>query len=976
MLIGATNRAVAVLVNKYTFNSGSADDSIGGQDATLAGTALVGDLGRLVLSGGEPRNSYLHLPDGLATSAAQGGTSGAFSFELWAHAESNVNWAALVSFGGAQNENETYDGGNKNYVQLIAQNANNGHLRVTTHAIGNGTQGYVDASAPLSTTEDQYLAVVVDQTAGTPGTISMYLNGGLVGQSSIASGLNVSTMLDNDNWLGRSQYRDDSFHGSFDEFRVYNHALSSREVTSNYSTGPEPTPSIAETPVLLVNRQLGTLTLRGAQTNEQVVGYTIESEYGALNPEAWQHVSGMFDDSPTGNGVFDSDNAWTIISATDSHTQFTEFELEGGNGGLLAAGGNLQLGLSGTWIRTPVEDLRMELKLDDGRELEIPVLYTGNNGVPLTRSDLNFDGVVSPADWPIFRDNFRVDLSPLSIAEAYGRGDLDGDGDNDYADFLIFQQDFDLNNGAGAFAGMLTAAVPEPSTGLALSLLTIVGIVAHRFHRRPVLSIAPLLFIVVAVGSTAQAVLVHQYTFNDGDVRDYVGTADGVLVDPGATTGVFTADGLLDLSGNNGQTSSGFTNDAYVDLPNGIISSLGNTGSFEMWVTVSTNRDWAEIFSFGAPSSGVENESSGGGREGYITLIPDTGNAANTLSVHHQAPSAEQYQLDAPTGQVLSPGTEHHLVSVVDKSDTSSGAGGSASLYLDGQLVNSGGLPTSFSLSALNDVNNWLGRSQWGSDPLFDGLYDEFRIYDHALSQQEVVANYANGPERNEVLTLLVNTATGQANIRNDSPTAVNFNYYEIESPAGALDWQSWSSLSDQELDSLGSSEGQSWDEGGVPTSQLVTELFLTGGTELGPGEEIGLGSVFDTSVFGPGNNGDLMFAFAKPLAATRSTEVVYYYDPALPGDFNDDGVVNLADYVVWRNSLGSATELPNDGGLEGSVSTAHYALWKSNFGSAIEAPEAVDTQAVPEPATLITLLLLLSAAFARSCPSVGHRQV
>jgi hypothetical protein len=33
---------------------------------------------------------------------------------------------------------------------------------------------------------------------------------------------------------------------------------------------------------------------------------------------------------------------------------------------------------------------------------------------------------------------------------------------------------------------------------------------------------------------------------------------------------------------------------------------------------------------------------------------------------------------------------------------------------------------------------NWLGRSQWSADGYYQGLIDEFRIYNRALSDGEV----------------------------------------------------------------------------------------------------------------------------------------------------------------------------------------------------------------------------------------------
>jgi hypothetical protein len=45
----------------------------------------------------------------------------------------------------------------------------------------------------------------------------------------------------------------------------------------------------------------------------------------------------------------------------------------------------------------------------------------------------------------------------------------------------------------------------------------------------------------------------------------------------------------------------------------------------------------------------------------------------------------------------------------------------------------------------MSDNNIWLGRSQW-DDSVFDGLYDELRIYDSALSAGAVASHFQVGP--------------------------------------------------------------------------------------------------------------------------------------------------------------------------------------------------------------------------------------
>ena len=42
-------------------------------------------------------------------------------------------------------------------------------------------------------------------------------------------------------------------------------------------------------------------------------------------------------------------------------------------------------------------------------------------------------------------------------------------------------------------------------------------------------------------------------------------------------------------------------------------------------------------------------------------------------------------------------------------------------------------------------------------------------------------------------------------------------------------------------------------------------------------------------------------------------TSGIFINFPRRPGDYNDDGTVNAADYVVWRKNEGTMNVLPND---------------------------------------------------------------
>jgi hypothetical protein len=78
-------------------------------------------------------------------------------------------------------------------------------------------------------------------------------------------------------------------------------------------------------------------------------------------------------------------------------------------------------------------------------------------------------------------------------------------------------------------------------------------------------------------------------------------------------------------------------------------------------------------------------------------------------------------------------------------------------------------------------------------------------------------------------------------------------------------------------------------------------------------------------------------------------------------GDYNNNGVVDGADYVVWRNFLGTTTTLPHDT-TPGSVLQVDYDVWRSHFG--MTGGSGTSLAAVPEPGCYsIAMLLVLWCA-------------
>lgn len=81
-----------------------------------------------------------------------------------------------------------------------------------------------------------------------------------------------------------------------------------------------------------------------------------------------------------------------------------------------------------------------------------------------------------------------------------------------------------------------------------------------------------------------------------------------------------------------------------------------------------------------------------------------------------------------------------------------------------------------------------------------------------------------------------------------------------------------------------------------------------------------------------------------------------------LPGDFNEDGSVDAADYTIWRDNLGNTVTPYTEGDADGNgiVDNADYDLWVTNYG-ATSASTSSKINAVPEP---ISMLLFLFGLF------------
>ena len=226
-----------------------------------------------------------------------------------------------------------------------------------------------------------------------------------------------------------------------------------------------------------------------------------------------------------------------------------------------------------------------------------------------------------------------------------------------------------------------------------------------------------------------KSALVHRYAFDGTGTRaiDGVGGADGKLMN---TELMDVGELYLDRGGELEQ---------YVELPNGIISVL-SSATFEAWVIwepppVAPMPFWERIFDFGVSTKGEDQREFG---RSYLFLAP--GQPGTTPPTPRTA-----FRDDNLPGEVIVNGrdampsnTAFEVAVVVDD------AAHELRLYLNG-VEQPNKVPLSEPLGAIQDVNNWLGRSQFIADSRFGGSLLEFRIYDRALTAAELADSASLG---------------------------------------------------------------------------------------------------------------------------------------------------------------------------------------------------------------------------------------
>jgi len=227
----------------------------------------------------------------------------------------------------------------------------------------------------------------------------------------------------------------------------------------------------------------------------------------------------------------------------------------------------------------------------------------------------------------------------------------------------------------------------------------------------------------------AVSTLAHRYSFNDTGtiVKDSIGTLDGNLMGTAVESG-----GQVVLDGSVGcyvdLSSNSFAND-------GIISGFQST-TVDYWATMGDLQNWNYAWAFGNSTGAGVN---------YIHNVVRNGNTGHRIEDNTTAGDDIVDMLGTFANETV------HCTTVINPTT------GTLAVYTNGVLS---GLSTNdfepLSTVATNFI--YIGRSLWtavgpdgAGDPYLAASIDEIRVYNGALTPQQIAVADLNGPDNTNV---------------------------------------------------------------------------------------------------------------------------------------------------------------------------------------------------------------------------------
>ncbi len=209
----------------------------------------------------------------------------------------------------------------------------------------------------------------------------------------------------------------------------------------------------------------------------------------------------------------------------------------------------------------------------------------------------------------------------------------------------------------------------------------------------------------VEIKTNGEKVLIAQWEFDDNladnSENRYTAQISGTEKHSTLKTFVKSGTGSLNLDGS-----------SFVQLPYEVADNREMT--IAMWVNWrgTTHGSWQRIFDFG------------NGTDQYMFLTPCTDNSTMRLCMKD---GGEEQYLDAPKLA----GTWKHIAVSIGKQYVR--------IYVDGKEV-AETADITIRPSDIRPTLNYIGKSQYTSDPMFKGNIDDLRIYNHELTEEAIAS--------------------------------------------------------------------------------------------------------------------------------------------------------------------------------------------------------------------------------------------
>ncbi len=268
-----------------------------------------------------------------------------------------------------------------------------------------------------------------------------------------------------------------------------------------------------------------------------------------------------------------------------------------------------------------------------------------------------------------------------------------------------------------------------------------------------------------ALPPAANAAMTNRWSFGNTNGAAAAGT---VVTDSVGGQNAFVrgiggsfASGSVTLPGSSTGNAAPSAVSAYVDLPNGIVSSKSNL-TVEIWASPVSHQNFQRLIDFGRVNGAGDGLGAAGEITGAGNYTPAATSASDGLTLTLSRGTLGQQRFEgklngagtadgtglyrlADTDLATTANAQYHYVLTFENGVGTFGTtGGRHSWYRNGVLIAS--MDVGFRLSQIEDVNNWLGRSLWSNDRNSNVILNEVRVYNHAFTAAEVVASGALGP--------------------------------------------------------------------------------------------------------------------------------------------------------------------------------------------------------------------------------------